>query len=379
MKSRILIFVITILVSYPAMLLPQPGISVQSSGGYTSNVFGNYRTLPDYYSNFNIYANNDWLNEDHGLRVYYDGNVTMFDQYRDKNYFKHEFGLSLYHDLNKNGDRLYAGTGFSNRKHTENYKWFELFESFLYVNTRIKLMDQLYGYAGLQVTNRNYKNLDAFSHWQSMFFARVSRFFDTGTTIIVEADLSSKNYITSAEKSVIEGFPEMITVGDGQSRQVVALFRMAQALSLTTGLSGQLSIRRNLSNSVRYLGTSDGFYYSDEEVFNDVFGYNAREFELTLKQKLPWNMKLSAGSMLNLNEYNNRLALDLEGNPFPDERFRNDNRLSNWFMLEKTIRLSQAVDPMKISAGWTSVNNKSNDVYYDYRTSYFSFTVSQDF
>ncbi len=379
MKKMILKVALFTMMFFPAALLAQPGFSVQSSGGYTNNVFSNYRTLPDYYTDFNVYANNDWLYENHGLRAYYDGNVTMFDRYRDKNYFNHEFGLSFYHDLNEKGDRLNAGTGVSKRNHSDTYKWFELNEAFIYVNTRIKLMDQLYGYMGLKVTNRNYKNLDAFSHWQLMSFARISRFFDSGTTIIVEADLLSKNYIPSTEKSFIEGFPETVTIGDGYSRQAVALFRMAQALSLTTGLSGQVLVRRNLSNSVRYLGTADGFYYSDEEVFNDVFGYNAREMDLTLKQILPWKMKLSAGSMLKLKDYNNRLAMDLEGNPYPDERFRNDKRWINWFTLEKTIRLSQAVDPLALSMGWTSVKNRSNDAYYDYRTSYFSFTISQVF
>jgi len=379
MKKMILKLALFTMIFYPVALLAQPGFSVQSSGGYTSNVFGNYRTLPDYYTDFNIYANNDWLSENYGLRAYYDGTVTMFDRYRDKNYHHHEVGLSFYHDLNENGGRLYAGIGISKRNHTDTYQWFELNEAFLFANTRIKLMSQLYGYLGLKITNRNYNNLDAFSHWQSVYFARISKFFDSGTTVIFEADLLSKNYIPSTEKSLIEGFPEIVTIGDSYSRQAVVLFRMAQALSITTGLSGQVLVRRNLSNSVRYLGTSDGFFYSDEEVFNDVFGYNAREMELTLKQSLPWKMKLSTGSMLKLKEYNNRLALDLDGNPFLDERFRNDKRWINWFTLEKTIRLSQAVDPLALSIGWTSVNNRSNDVYYDYRTSYFSFTVSQDF
>ena len=379
MKKIILIIVLVTMINSPMTLLSQPGFSVQSSGGYTSNVFGNYRTLPDYYTDFNIYANNDWSYENYGLRAYYDGTVTMFDRYRDKNYFHHQVGLSFYFNLNENGNKLYAGTGLSKRNHTETYQWFELNETFLFVNTRIKLMNQLYGYFGLKATNRNYHNLNVFSHWQTMSFARISRFFDTGTTLIVEADLLSKNYNSSSEKSLIEDFPEIVTIGDGYSRQAAVLFRMAQALSLKTGLSGQVLVRRNLSNSVRYLGTSDGFYYSDEEIFNDVFGYNAREMDLTLKQMLPWKMKFSAGTMLKLKDYNNRLALDLDGNPYPDERFRKDKRWINWFTLEKTIRLRQAVDPLAVSIGWTSVHNRSNDVYYGYSTSYFSFTVSQDF
>jgi hypothetical protein len=205
----------------------------------------------------------------------------------------------------------------------------------------------------------------------------LSKFFNSGTSLITEFDFMQKRYLN--QDSPISDFSGLETEGDGQSRQIVGLVRLAQAVGTTTGISAQVLIRRNLSSSVRYLIDYDGYYYSDEELFDDVFGYEAEQFNITLKQKLPWNVQASIGATYLLKHYSNRLALDVDGYAFDDLRLRDDQRLIGSFSLSKAWKYSSAMPPISLTLDVSMMNNRSNDPYYMYKTSYFSFGLQQNF
>ncbi len=177
----------------------------------------------------------------------------------------------------------------------------------------------------------------------------------------------------------LETFPGLFTEGNGHNRQRVGLLRAAQALTPTTGLSAQLSVRRSLDSSVRYIIDHAGYYYSDEELFDDVFGYESERFELMFKQRLPGSMILTASGILLDKHYTNRLALDLEGYPFPDNRFRDDRRIIGKISLIKSWRYSKTFKPINLSIDYMYMNNRSNDPYYRFDTTFFSLGFSQSF
>ena len=357
----------------------QLGFSLDTQSGYASNAFANYNTLPDYYTTINASLNNDWINEERGVRWFYSGSLDAFKKYTSRTYQNHSIGLNYYRNFNDGGNRLDAGFNVSKRVHSEDYKWYEMAQYYGYANAKFIISDQTFGYFGINVRWRDYTYLDAFSHSQTILFARLSRFFDSGTTLILEMNMFSKSYFPESNVSTLENLPEIVTIGDGNSQQFVGLVKAAQSLNATTGLSMQFLMRRNIISSVRYLGTSTGYYYSDEELFDDVYGYNGEELNATLKKHLPWRMQLSLGSSMRLKHYDQRLALDLEGNPFADERLREDKRLSGWISLVKSFKLNTSMRPLSISFNWSTFNNISNDPYYDYSSSFFTFGFSQDF
>lgn len=361
------------------LVFGQLEFSIDTQSGYASNAFANYNMLPDYYTTVNATVNNDWLSDSNGLRWYYRGSLDAFQKYTNRTYQTHTTGINLYQNFDDYGNRVNAGFEMSKRIHSEDYEWYEMAQYDLFVNGKFILADQLYGYLGLNVRWREYSLLDAFSHNQTVLFARISSFFDTGTTMIFEADILTKSYYPANETSNIENLPEIVTVGDGNSQQFVGLIKAAQSLTPTTGLSLQFLLRRNLMSSVRYLGTTTGYYYSDEELFDDVYGYNSEEFSASIKKHLPWKLRLSLGSDLRLKNYDKRLALDLEGNAFADERLRKDDKWAHWLSLSKSLKLANNMSPLSISLNWSFINNKSNDPYYDYQSSYFTIGLSQDF
>lgn len=366
-----------IILAATSLVFGQMGFSINTQSGYASNAFANYNMLPDYYTTVNATINNDWLGDSNGLRWFYRGSLNAFQKYTSRTYQNHTTGVNVYQNLGEYGNRINAGFDMSKRLHSDDYEWYEMVQYYLYANGKFILADQLYGYVGLNVRWREYNMLEAFSHSQTVLFARISRFFDTGTTLIFEADFLRKSYYPAGETSNLENLPEIATIGDGSSQQFVGLIKGAQSLTATTGLSLQLKLRRNFNSSVRYLGTTSGYYYSDEALFDDVYGYNSEEFSATLKKHLPWRMRLSLGSNLRLKHYDKRLALDLTGTPFTDERLRRDDKWVNWISLSKSVRLASNISPMSISINWSYINNNSNDPYYDYNSNYFTIGLSQ--
>lgn len=359
-------------------LFGQIGISVDATSGYASNIFGNYSQLPDYYQYLQGYLNYDVVSEKQGFRTYYQGSATLFEKYDYRSYSLHKAGISYFANLNERANKVNAGLNINMRLHSDDYKWYEYKQGYAFTNIKIAIRPQLYGYFGTNFRLREYENLNPYSYWQNVSFIRMSKSFNSGTSLIAEFDFMQKVYLHNDEEP-IDTFSDLETNGDGQSRQIVALLRAGQAISPKTGLSLQFLVRRNLKSSVRYLINDEGYYYSDEELFDDPFGYNGEQLNLTLKQKLPWKIQASIGATYLMKHYSNRMALDMEGYPFDDFRLRDDTRLLGWLNIAKSWKYSRAMAPITFNIDVSLLKNNSNDPYYNYHTSYYSIGLSQSF
>ncbi len=81
MKIKILSLLILVLLSTSQAQL---GVSVQTQSGYTDNSFSNYRSLPDYYTGLEANINNDWIYQKHGVRLYVNGDLGIFQKYNNR-------------------------------------------------------------------------------------------------------------------------------------------------------------------------------------------------------------------------------------------------------------------------------------------------------
>ena len=376
MKIKILSLLILVLLSTSQAQL---GVSVQTQSGYTDNSFSNYRSLPDYYTGLEANINNDWIYQKHGVRLYVNGDLGIFQKYNNRNYQNVESGLIFYKYWSKSNHHLKVGFDIGKRFHTPDYQWFELTETNFYINNKFIINEQTFAYIGFSALLNNYSYLDAFSHHQINLYTRLSKFFDSGTTLIAEVNLLSKNYLNSDTTSTIEELPEIVTLGTGKSQQIVSMLKAAQAITPTTGINVKFLSRNNLSSSVRYLGTYDGVYYSDDEIFNDVYGYNSYEFSGKLTKYFPGIVQLSVYSEFQKREYDKRIALDLEGLPFPDNRLREDDKFSYGINLKKNFRIANKLQPISITLSWVNIANSSNDPYYDYKSQFITLGISQSF
>jgi len=378
MNTKIMTWIYsTLLLVLP--LSAQTGSKLDIQSGYLSNVFRNYYAVPDYFTELSATLNQDFVNEERGIGFYYQGSVDLFKTYNERNYHLHSFGTDFYQYLDDDGSQLRGGIEVSKRFHTEEYRWYALQQTSVYFNSKWILEPQLYGYFGARLNWHRYDLLSEFSYAETIVYARLSRFFDSGTSVFVEGDFLTKQYKPSNGTSSIPELPEVVTLGSGASQQFVGLIRVARSVLPKLGVSAQRLLRRNVQSSVRYLGTTDGFYYSDEEIFDDIYGYNSEELSLTLNSRLPFKTTLSIGSQLIWKHYDLREALDLDGNPFPNFRLREDKRNILNVSLQKSLGLKTGLIPLKLSLDWTGIWNDSNDPYYNYDSQIFSFGLTQDF
>lgn len=360
-------------------LSAQPTLSIDTQSGYLSNAFRNYYAVPDYYTDFTGKIVRNFITETRGIQFYYQGSVDLFKTYRYRNYHQHSLGSDFYTYMGDDGNRIRAGVEVSKRFHSEDYQWYELQQTLAYMTGKWIFQPQLYGYFGIRLHWRNYRKLSDFSHFETVIYARLSRFFDSGTSLIFEGNLLTKRYYPSNGISSVSDLPEIVTLGTGTSQQIVGLIRTAQSILPTLGISAQGLVRHNLTGSVRYLGSVDGFYYSDEELFDDVYGYNSKKILLTITKRLPLKITLSAGNSITWKNYDLRLALDLQGNPFADYRLRKDKRQALWLRVEKTLGLGSNLSPLKLRIEWASFWNRSNDPYYDYSAHNLMMSIAHDF
>jgi hypothetical protein len=357
--------------------LGQTTFSLENNSGYITNAFANYAALPDYYSSIGAEINHDWLGENNGLRLFYDGSYTAFNAYNERNNHSHEAGVVWYSLLGETGNRIDAGANIGKRFHSEIYQWYEQEQLQAFASIKYVVNPQWFAYTGFSLNLRSYPELTPFSHSRTLFYGRSSWFFATGTTLIAEADLMRKSY-TSAADGTQEAYTDMVTVGDGSSTQLLLLLRAAQGVTQKIGLSAEYQLRHNFSSTSRYLGNADGFYYSDEELFEDVFAYHGSTLLLSYRQELPWAMRLTLSSRYEQKSFDERQAADLLGNPYPDGRLRDDERTSISFEWQKALRVKTGWAPLMVELNWSLLKNSSNDLYYNYKSSYWGLGLSCD-
>ncbi|MBN1543495.1 DUF560 domain-containing protein [candidate division KSB1 bacterium] len=380
MKSRIIQSVITgCLVFLPSLLYARIGLTVDAQGGYASNIVSSYRQIPDTYQALQGQLHYRWIDSNTGVQLAHRAEYTTYNRTPDRDGLTHALSFDLYHNLKEQGDKVNAGVEARTRLHSELYDWSEYRQGRAYLTYKTVFTNRLYAYIGWEGRIRSYPQLGFFSYHYNREYLRLSRFFDSGTTLIFQVETAQKDYLNESVSSMIPGFTELITLGDGASRQLLTSLRLARALSAGTGVSGEFSLRRNLKSSVRTLGTTDGYYFSDEELFDDPFSYESEGVELTVKQRLPALWLIQAGTLLLAKHYRNRLALDLEGYAFADQRTREDQRSVFWFSLSKSFKAYPDWNPLTLSLDFSWMHNRSNDPYYDYHLSALSLGVKQNF
>lgn len=252
---------------------------------------------------------------------------------------------------------------------------------------------------GYRIRARWYANLEEFSNVEHYLFARFTHFFPTRTSLIVETNYGRKNYLQGVATDASPS-PEAEHYGwhdggrghmgtpwwgaeasAGGSRygvgQAVGLLRLAQSLDNSTGLSLQVLLRRNPANNVRYLAGQVSGYTTEDELFDDRYGYESHELSGTLTRLLPWRMTLVMGSEAQWKDYVNRPALDLSGQPLATGELRHDRRFAAWVTLARTLSTGNRELSLLVELYW--LDNRSNDRYYDYSTATFSVGVSTEF
>ena len=149
---------------------------------------------------------------------------------------------------------------------------------------------------------------------------------------------------------------------------------MAQNLTETTGLSGYLLYRKNLTTGNRYITFTDYIYY-EEEIFNDAYSNDGIEAGTALTQMIANDVVLQT-EFLYMQRNFNSLPIALSDGTETDIL-----RKDNYFALgaELQFDLNGITEGLGLSLSYNYLINNSNDYFYEYNNNLSAITLEWGF
>lgn len=333
-------------------------------GIYDDNIYNNYLKVSDYINSFSFGSAFNIESEFNNVQLYYEGNLSAFQKNSFKTFDAHRIGLVETHLFSIDDNPLNAGINFSFRNNRDEFKIYDFNQLSLYINYRHSVSSSDFIIPGYVYNRNNYKNFSLFSHNEHKFFLTWSSSFQTGTSLMFNAEYSFKKYFETYN------FPGYLN----EASQFKLMTNISQSLAEKTGMNAYVVYRKNLSDGSRYL-LSDSLIYYEEEIFNDIYSYDGVETGLGFKHYFSDNVEFSAEAKYIMRNYSNIKAVDKLGDELND--FRKDNLIG--FGAGLSIDLGAIAKGLSFSANWNYINNDSNDYYYKYTNQMISGTLYLSF
>jgi len=143
--------------------------------------------------------------------------------------------------------------------------------------------------------------------------------------------------------------------------------KIAQSLGSKTSINFKYLNRMNvgLVSGLATVMNSDNLF-TEEELFDDRYGYNGHEFYLSIIRFLPAYIKLELNSGYLWKNYENRQIYDLDGNVIESGDNRLDKRSFMWLRLSRGFNVNWGIKNIQVNLDGGYLNNLSNDVYYKF-------------
>jgi len=151
--------------------------------------------------------------------------------------------------------------------------------------------------------------------------------------------------------------------------QLIGTLKIGQGIVEGTGLSLTAQYQASLLKESRYLTFSDG-KLTDDELFDDHYGYEGPLGSLMLTQLLPADIRLRISGTMQQRRYSDRPAFDLAGVELAPQRV--DNRTTFTLAVDKPFESLG----IRVSFTYDHIINASNDIFYDYRNDAIAARVS---
>jgi hypothetical protein len=333
---------------------------------FDDNVNNNYLNTFDQLTQFSVHSGYDFNNENYNLQLFYLGSFNYYKNIIARTFHTHSTGLvysKLYGEESETA--LNVGANYNLRIGREDFAYFDNSQYVGYLNVKHQLSERTFGKLGYRIKYLGYKELADLNNIENYFFAQVMNFLPSRTTLAFEANLGVKTYTNAPPETtaVTSGMGRRSSTVDDSKPSVIQLSgnaRIAQSIFDETGISVTAGYQKNLQQETRYL--SSGYIVSDDDLFDDNYGYEGPSFEATLTHILPWSMMGKVSFNYFNKKYVNRPAYDLSDNIKSDERVDNVYTIS--IILEKEFHL---LNGFTVSLLYDYIRNASNDDFYDYK------------
>lgn len=357
MKNLTHILSISIVLISAVLAHAQTDIRIHQSTGYQSNVFYNNYQLPDMTNQFGISLSHTTNHNNTESQFYYDGDVNLFRTYTARQYFYHQLG---YDGAVSTTSDIYFGAGASWIDGKDTYALYDYRAFNIYLSGKKYLRSNVIGRLGVRLDRRAYTELYEFNYWQNTLFSQLNTYFQTGTSMTLVLSYQWKLYSPYEINGYL--YDAMLSVD-----QAVLRIGLAQSLGMQTAIKFRYQLRQRVG---LFAGDptaiADTYLITEDELFDDPFGYNSNEVAMSLTNALLFNFKLQTTTGYLGRDYHNRRVYDPAGMTYDDSARHSDNRIFAWTTLSRNFGWGKQHKSIQVWLTVGYLNNNSNDGYYDY-------------
>ncbi len=332
------------------------------------NVNNSYLRVSDKVTEAELKAGYDWETEVSNTQLFYSGSLNYFSAITDRTFQTHAFGVTYSYSFDEERQTLLnTGATYDMRLGRGDFVFYDNTQLSVYANIKHSFAERLTGRASYSFRSVSFSELSDLNYTEHYGFIQGTFFLPTGTTFILEADIGTKIYSTPNYDSTMvqqsqgngKGKTQHSIASTPSVAQLIGLARIGQPIMEGTGLSLTITYQLNLEKESRYL-SSDYGSISDDELFDDHYGYGGLRTSLMLTQLLPAEMQLKLIGSLQKRNYSERPAYDLMSMHTADTR--EDTRKVLTLQLEKRFESLGVL----LGLSYDYIVNRSNDSFYDY-------------
>jgi len=363
-------FIVTSIVTSNAYA--QVGFESHISTMYDDNILNNYQRIPDKVSTLTLDAGYGFDGTHWDARIFYDGALNYYQSVTDRTNQSHSVRASFTRYSGEEEENvLNVGISYGQGFYRGSYTLYDHTQIAATVQYKHFLSDLIINSLGYTFRSIRFSGLSDFSYSEHALSGSLSFALPTQTTLIVQTDLGAKFYSNAITTSAMDGMRKGGISFAPDVIQFTPLVRIGQSIMEGTGLSLTTKYKWNIQKQARYLSTSYGAI-SDDELFDDHYGYEGLHTSLMLTQLLPESMVMRVAGGLQNRLYSSLAAYDLDGNVLSNQR--NDLRTSLSILLQKDFEMG-----LTLKAAVDFIRNFSNDPYHNYRNTAVALELSLPF
>ncbi len=330
------------------LLLSTPAFSQWSAGLYVGmlvddNSFNNYLQINDRITELSLGTGYEWETEESNLGLSYSGVLNAFAVIPSRTFSVHSAAAS-YDRLfgEEEATLLTTGLTYSLRDNRDKYTVYDHTQLSLQANLRHYVSESFLIKGGYAFRSASFAELPDFDYVEHALFVQSGWTLPTRTTILLQADIDFKKYLTSnidTAASLSSGYGYRRQRGSESTpgvTQIIGTLKIGQGIAQGTGLSVMGQYQVSLQKESRYLTFSDGTL-TDDELFDDHYGYEGPLVNAMLTQFLPADIRVRVSGTLQQRRYNDRPAFDLAGIAVDAQRI--DTRSTYLLLGGKAFRL----------------------------------------
>ncbi len=273
----------------------------------------------------------------------------------------------------------------------DNWDFYDFQRGSLLLRWRVRLFGALMARLHHTVQYKRYPNLEQFTHLENTGGIVLNHPLARKLQIFGAIDAGHKRYTETMNDTtwVTDGTPGKGKGGVKPPRAVISQFSTPSTMQyvFSVGLvyrlfqSAPLSLswlrRSNPSSDARYVREDAIFGLTEDEIFDDRYGYQSNELRLQLDGVLPGNIR-TMNSIEVIRKQYPRTATNLAGLPLEGYPQREDNRFV--LRLQALYPLFRSADGTGLSVGlaYNFIRNQSNNAYHDFHNHQVAVVLSGD-